>query len=112
MANYPAAGASTGYVYDRDFDIPMSAHNNARATGSFTVALAETTTISDARIRSGDVVLITPTNLKAAQLVGGVAPTTLGISVLSVVNGSFVVDHDLNAAAEGSTFFYSVLRNF
>ena len=111
MADYPRAGDSTGIVYDVQRRLPFSAYNNARAAGALTVALATSTTVSNVDIRSGDVVLLFPANLKATRMQGGTDAAS-GIYVSSVVDGSFVVTHDLDADAEGSIFNYAIFRNF
>lgn len=114
MANYPERTTSTipsaGFVYAPD--PPMVAYNNARATGSFTVALAATTTVSDVLIKAGDVVILSATNVKAADLLAGVGLASSGVYVSSVVDGSFVVTHDNDASIAGAIFYYSVFRNF
>lgn len=114
MGNYPERTTSTipsaGYVYTPD--PPMVAYNNARATGSFTVASATTTTVTDVFIKSGDVVILAATNQKAADLLAGVGLASSGIYVSSVIDGSFVVTHDNDASIAGATFYYSVFRNF
>jgi len=113
MANYPAAGDSTGYVYNRNFDIPMTAYNNAKVASYFTATLAATTTVSDVRIRVGDLVLLSAKNADAALVISGKSPEApLGIFVSSVVDGGFVVTHDTDAVVDGSEFYYSVLRTF
>ena len=112
MANYPEAGDSTGYVYNRNFDIPMTAYNNAKVASYFTATLAATTTVSDVRIRAGDLVLLSAKNADAALVIAGDAGALLGIYVSSVVDGSFVVTHDTDALVDGSEFYYSVLRTF
>jgi hypothetical protein len=114
MANYPERTTSTipsaGFVYNAD--PPMVAYNNARAAGSFTVALATSTTIENVFIKSGDVVILAAKNEKAADLLAGVGAASSGIYVSSVVDGSFVVTHDNDASIAGAIFYYSVLRNF
>jgi hypothetical protein len=112
MADYPAAGASTGYVYDRDFDIPMAAYNNAKVAGSFTATRATTTTVSDVRIRAGELVMLTAKNADGAAVFAGVVDAPLGIYVSSVVDGGFVVTHDDSATVDGAQFYYAVLRIF
>jgi len=113
MANYPAAGASTGYVYNRNFDIPMTAYNNAKVASYFTATRAATTTVSDVRIRAGDLVLLSAKNADAALVIAGTAPESPNaIYVSSVVNGGFVVTHNDSETVDGSQFYYSVLRTF
>jgi hypothetical protein len=114
MGNYPERTTSTipsaGYVYDAD--PPMVAYNNARATGSFTVALATTTTVTDVFIKAGDVVIIAAKNAKAANILAAAGTLSAAIYVSSVVDGSFVVTHNNDAGAAGAIFYYSVFRNF
>ena len=110
MALYPNADNSPGYDYAPD---PGGlAYNNARTSGSFTISAASVTTVVDANVYSGDVVLITASNLQGAKMIAGIGNTPSGIYVSSVVNDSFVVTHDDHADAEGSTFYYVALPSF
>jgi hypothetical protein len=114
MANYPERTTSTipsaGFVYTPD--PAMVAYNNARAAGSFTVALATTTTVSNVFIKTGDVVILAAANEKAADVLAGVDLASSCIYVSSVVDGSFIVTHDSDATVAGAIFYYSVFRNF
>lgn len=112
MPNYPAAGDAVGYVYPAGHRLSTVAYNNAKATGSFTVALATTTTITSQDIRSGDIVILAAKNAKASTMLSGGTNVTSGIYVSAVVSGSFTVTHDNHADAAGSIFYYSVFRNF
>jgi hypothetical protein len=110
MTLYPNADNSPGYDYAPD---PGGlAYNNARTSGSFTVGADGTTTVVDANVVVGDIVLITASNLKGAAVIAGIGNTPSGIYVSSVVNGSFVVTHDNHADAEGSTFYYVAFPSF
>lgn len=110
MTDYPNADNSPGYNYAPDPGV--LAYNNARTSGAFTCAQAATTTITDAKVKVGDIVLITATNLKASAMIAGKTNVTAAIYVSSVIVGSFVVTHDNNATAAGSTFNYVVLPSF
>ena len=112
MGDYPAAGDQAGFVYNRDRDLPMSAYNNAKAAGYLTAALATTTTVSNVDIRAGDIVILAPANAKAAHMLKGGLNCASGIYVSATALGSFTVTHDSNSTAQGSVFYYSVLRNF
>ncbi len=110
MTDFPNADNSPGYSYAADPGV--LAYHNARSTGTFTVAEADTTTITDVNVKVGDVVLLTAANAKAAAMIAGGTDVTAGIYVSSVVGGSFVVTHDNNATAGGSIFNYVVLPSF
>lgn len=110
MGNYPAAGDRTGFVYDPD--LPMVAYNNAKAAGSFTVALATTTTVTGVNIRSGDIVILTAKNVKAREILLAGTGAESGIYVSATASESFTVTHDNHANAAGAIFYYSVFRNF
>jgi hypothetical protein len=110
MANYPSADTETGFVYDQDRDLPMVPVNNARATGYFTVALATSTTVEASEIRKGDIVILTPKNAKASNIMQGASNVTSGIYVSAVADESFTVTHDNHASAAGAIFNYAVFR--
>jgi hypothetical protein len=108
MTNYPNADNSPGYDYAAD---PGGlAYNNARTTGTFDLAATATTTVTDTKVQSGDVVLLTAADVEAASVMSGGAGATAGIYVSSVANGSFVVTH--NTDLTGATFNYVALPSF
>ena len=110
MADYPNADNSPGYNYAPQPGTTM--YNNARSSGSFDISTIATTTIVDADVKVGDIVLLTAADAKAATMIAGGTNVTAGIYVSSVVDGSFVVAHDNDSDAEGSIFNYAVFRSF
>jgi len=110
MADYPNADNSPGYNYAPQPGTTM--YNNARSSGSFDISTIATTTIVDADVKVGDIVLLTAADAKAATMIAGGTNVTAGIYVSSVVAGSFVVTHDDHAAAQDSTFYYVVFPSF
>ena len=109
MANYPLAGNQTGFVYEPD--IPMSPNNNAKATGYFTVAQATSTVATNANIKPGDIVILSPKNAKASAMISGATNTEDGIYVSATADGSFTVTHESHATPAGSIFYYAIFRN-
>ena len=110
MANYPNADNSPGYNYDPDPD--GVSYRNARSTGSFTISTEDTTTVVDADARVGDIVILAPSNQKAASMLAGAANVTAGIYVSSVTGDGFVVTHDNHDSALDSTFYYAIFPSF
>jgi hypothetical protein len=110
MTQYPNADNSPGYNYAPD---PGGmAYNNARTSGTFTISADTTTTVVDADVKVGDIILITPANAKAAVVVTGAGGLTAGVYVYSVANGSFIIEHDDSADAQGSVFNYVAFPSF
>jgi hypothetical protein len=79
-----------------------------RISGTFTLAAAATTTVTDSRVFSNSVILPpTPVNAAAATLQG----SAKSLYVQSVANGSFVVATANAAAAAGTEKFQYVVVN-
>jgi hypothetical protein len=109
MTNYPNANNSPGYAYSPD---PGTAtYNNARTSGTFTIGADTTTTVVDANVKVGDIILFTANSAKGAALVTGNTDAA-GVYIASVANGSFVVEHDDSVTAQGSTFNYVAFPSF
>ena len=109
MTNCPNADNSPGYSYAPD---PGGlAYNNARTSGTFEISADTNTTKVDADVKATDIILITAANAKAGVLVGA-GTDAAGVYIASVSNGSFLVEHDQSATAQGSLFNYVVFPPF
>lgn len=79
-----------------------------RITGTFTLAAAPTTTVTQPGIKSTSLVVLTPTNAAAATLMGGVK--SLYVSALAPGTSFTVATANGTNAAGTETFSYAVFN--
>lgn len=80
----------------------------AAYTGTFALAAAPTTTVTDANVKASSIIWPVPTNAAAATLMG--SAKSLYVSARNAGTSFVVATADGTAAAGGQTFAYVILN--